>query len=171
MIGVMGCVAQLEGGAIFKSSAAVNFVAGTQATNRISTLIKRAQGGEASFSTLTIVYLEKTGTSRRSSAALHLWPSFPLLKAAISSVLFCIVPYSRGREKSRTGRDIINEIEKLKIAGIKEVHLIGQNVNSYRPKALDGLEGFRGVTPFSRLLRAVAATGIERDQIYNIIPP
>lgn len=170
MIGVMGCVAQLEGGAIFKSSAAVNFVAGTQATDRISTLIKRAQGGEAQVldidDRLPGEDWDISPVERRSPFVAFV----PIIEGCNKFCSFCIVPYSRGREKSRTGRDIINEIEKLKSSGYKEVHLIGQNVNSYRPKALDGLEGFRGVTPFSRLLRAVAATGIERIKFTTSFP-
>ena len=54
--------------------------------------------------------------------------------------------------------------------GIKEIHLIGQNVNSYRPLTDSGLEGFAGATPFSRLMRAVAATGIERVKFNTSFP-
>jgi tRNA-2-methylthio-N6-dimethylallyladenosine synthase len=53
---------------------------------------------------------------------------------------------------------------------VKEVHLIGQNVNSYRPKTIEGLEKFRGATPFSKLLRAVAATGIARIKFTTSFP-
>jgi tRNA-2-methylthio-N6-dimethylallyladenosine synthase len=58
----------------------------------------------------------------------------------------------------------------LRGQGIKEVHLIGQNVNSYRPTTESGLETFPGKTPFSRLLRAVAATGIERIKFNTSFP-
>jgi len=54
--------------------------------------------------------------------------------------------------------------------GFREVHLIGQNVNSYRPKSDAGLEGLPGATPFSKLLRAVAATGIERIKFTTSFP-
>jgi len=54
--------------------------------------------------------------------------------------------------------------------GVKEVHLIGQNVNSYRPVTKDGLEGFSGTTPFAKLLRAVAATGVERIKFNTSFP-
>jgi tRNA-2-methylthio-N6-dimethylallyladenosine synthase len=58
----------------------------------------------------------------------------------------------------------------LRREGVKEIHLIGQNVNSYRPTTDAGLEGFGGSTPFSRLLRAVAATGIERIKFTTSFP-
>ena len=58
----------------------------------------------------------------------------------------------------------------MRRSGVREVHLIGQNVNSYRPKTQSGLENFPGKTPFSRLLRAVAATGIERIKFNTSFP-
>jgi tRNA-2-methylthio-N6-dimethylallyladenosine synthase len=66
--------------------------------------------------------------------------------------------------------DIIRQVTKLREKGTKEVHLIGQNVNSYRPKVDSGLEKFRGATPFSKLLRAVAATGMERIKFTTSFP-
>jgi tRNA-2-methylthio-N6-dimethylallyladenosine synthase len=80
------------------------------------------------------------------------------------------VPFSRGREISLPAAEIIRHIQKLRQEGVKEVHLIGQNVNSYRPKSLEGLEEFCGATAFSRLLRAAAATGIERIKFTTSFP-
>jgi tRNA-2-methylthio-N6-dimethylallyladenosine synthase len=61
-------------------------------------------------------------------------------------------------------------VRQLASQGFSEIHLIGQNVNSYRPKTADGLEGFAGATPFSRLLRAVAATGFPRVKFTTSFP-
>src|SRR5678809_1612773 len=83
---------------------------------------------------------------------------------------FCIVPYSRGRERSRPASEIIAEAKRLQALGYKEIHLIGQNVNSYRPRVEDGLEGFKGATLFCRLLRAVAATGMPRIKFTTSFP-
>ena len=66
--------------------------------------------------------------------------------------------------------EIIRLVLKLRREGVKEIHLIGQNVNSYRPQTDTGLEDFQGATPFSRLLRAVAATGIERIKFTTSFP-
>ncbi len=65
-------------------------------------------------------------------------------------------------ERVQDGSFELRQVLELRRQGVKEVHLIGQNVNSYRPKTDSGLEGVDGATAFSRLLRAVAATGIER---------
>jgi tRNA-2-methylthio-N6-dimethylallyladenosine synthase len=94
----------------------------------------------------------------------------PIIEGCNKFCSFCIVPYSRGREKSRNAAEIVNEILKLRSLGYKEVHLIGQNVNSYRPRTMEGLEGYTGATPFSRLLRAVAATEMERIKFTTSFP-
>ena len=78
---------------------------------------------------------------------------------------FCIVPYVRGRERSRDPEDIINEIEALAKEGYKEVTLLGQNVNSYKGN------GNLGITKFSELLRAVnKINGIERIRFVSPHP-
>ena len=170
LIGVMGCVAQLEGDAIFQNAPAVDLIIGTQATDRIPSLIERARGGEAS-----VIDLEErqegevwdvSPAERRSPYVAFV----PIIEGCNKFCSFCIVPYSRGREKSRSGLEIVAEVNKLRSLGYKEVHLIGQNVNSYRPKSQEGLEGYSGATPFSRLLRAVATTGMERIKFTTSFP-
>jgi tRNA-2-methylthio-N6-dimethylallyladenosine synthase len=94
----------------------------------------------------------------------------PIIEGCNKFCTYCIVPYSRGREKSRPPLNIIEEVERLRREGFREVHLIGQNVNSYRPKTDVGLEDVQGATPFSRLLRAVAATGMERIKFTTSFP-
>ena len=170
VIGVMGCVAQLEGGTIFDNSDAVNFVAGTQATDRLPLLIDRAQRGEPAVLDLGD---RAAGESWNVSPAERHSPYVafvPIIEGCNKFCSFCIVPYSRGREKSRTASEIIAEVRQLMTLGYKEVHLIGQNVNSYRPQSLEGLEGYQGATLFSRLLRAVAATGIQRLKFTTSFP-
>jgi tRNA-2-methylthio-N6-dimethylallyladenosine synthase len=170
MIGVMGCVAQLEGESIFKNAGAVDFVAGTQATDRIPQLIERAQGGEEDILDLGD---REPGEEWNISPVERHSPHVafvPIIEGCNKFCSFCIVPYSRGREKSRSPKDIIDEVLRLRQAGYKEVHLIGQNVNSYRPKNQQGLEGFSGATPFSKLLRAVAATQVPRIKFTTSFP-
>src|SRR6185369_7102450 len=94
----------------------------------------------------------------------------PIIEGCNKFCTYCIVPFSRGREKSRVASDIIDEVNQLRAHGYREIHLIGQNVNSYRPKTESGLEGFAGATPFCRLLRAVAATGMDRIKFTTSFP-
>ncbi|MFN2492953.1 MAG: tRNA (N6-isopentenyl adenosine(37)-C2)-methylthiotransferase MiaB [Pyrinomonadaceae bacterium] len=169
-IGVMGCVAQLEGASIFQKSAAVDLVVGTRATDRISSLIERVRSGERA-----VIDLEEreqgevwdvSPAERRSPYVAFV----PIIEGCNKFCSFCIVPYSRGRERSRNAREIVDEIRHLRTVGYKEVHLIGQNVNSYRPTSQEGLENHSGATPFSRLLRAVAGTGMERIKFTTSFP-
>ena len=170
LIGVMGCVAQLEGGAIFEAAPAVDLIIGTQATDRIHSIIERARGGEASVIDLDErqegEVWDVSPAERRSPYVAFV----PIIEGCNKFCSFCIVPYSRGREKSRSALEIVTEVNRLRTLGYKEVHLIGQNVNSYRPKSQEGLERFSGATPFSRLLRAVAATGMERIKFTTSFP-
>lgn len=170
LIGVMGCVAQLEGEAIFDQAAGVNMVIGTRATDRIPDLIERVRGGEE-----TVIDLGE----RAESEAWNISPVerhspyvafVPIIEGCNKFCSFCIVPYSRGREKSRNATEIVNEINRLRELGYKEIHLIGQNVNSYRPRTDLGLENSCGSTPFCRLLRAVAETGMERIKFTTSFP-
>ncbi len=170
VIGVMGCVAQLEGDAIFKNAPEVDMVIGTRATDRIPSMIERAQGGEDAVIDLDE---RRDGEDWDVSPAERRSPYValvPIIEGCNKFCSFCIVPYSRGREKSRSATEIVAEVNRLRSLGYKEVQLIGQNVNSYRPKNADGLEGYDGATPFSRLLRAVAATGMERIKFTTSFP-
>lgn len=170
LVGVMGCVAQLEGDSIFERAPSVNMVIGTRATDRISSLIERAREGERKVIDLN---------ERDENEAWDVSPVerhsphvafIPIIEGCNKFCSFCIVPYSRGRERSRPASEIVAETKKLQSLGYKEIHLIGQNVNSYRPRVEDGLEGFPGATPFCRLLRAVAATGMPRIKFTTSFP-
>ena len=170
LIGVMGCVAQLEGAAMFQDTPAVDLIIGTQATDRIPSLIERAQGGEALVIDLDERQEDEVWDVSPAERHSPYVAFVPIIEGCNKFCSFCIVPYSRGREKSRTALEIVSEVNRLRSLGYKEVHLIGQNVNSYRPKSQDGLEGYSGATPFSRLLRAVAATGLERIKFTTSFP-
>nr|AFK79131.1 tRNA-i(6)A37 methylthiotransferase [uncultured bacterium F39-01] len=170
MIGVMGCVAQLEGAKVFSNSPTVNMVIGTRATDRISSMIERAARGERRVLDLGERDLNESWdvspVERRSPHVAFV----PIIEGCNKFCSFCIVPYSRGRERSRAANEITAELRNLMSLGYKEVHLIGQNVNSYRPRVDNGLEGFSGATPFCRLLRAVAATGFPRIKFTTSFP-
>jgi tRNA-2-methylthio-N6-dimethylallyladenosine synthase len=170
VIGVMGCVAQLEGEAIFDHTAGVNMVIGTRATDRIASMIERVKGGEKAVADLgeraAGEIWDVSPVERHSPYVAFV----PIIEGCNKFCSFCIVPYSRGREKSRTAVEIVEEVKRLQAFGYKEVHLIGQNVNSYRPQSSSGLDGYAGATPFSRLLRAVADTGMDRIKFTTSFP-
>src|ERR1043165_2773117 len=170
VFGVMGCVAQLEGHALFDSSPAVNLVVGTRATDRLPALIDRALDRKR-----RVIDLDERGEADTwdvpATARTSPYVAFvPIIEGCNKFCTYCIVPFSRGREKSRTAAEIVAEVKQLRDYGYREIHLIGQNVNSYRPKIEVGLENVKGATMFSRLLRAVAATGIDRIKFTTSFP-
>lgn len=169
-IGVMGCVAQLEGPSIFDRAPAVDMVIGTRATDRLPSLIERLRRGEETVIDLDDRALGESWDVSPVERHSPFVAFVPIIEGCNKFCSFCIVPYSRGREKSRPARDIVSEVTRLRELGYKEVHLIGQNVNSYRPNSEAGLEQRPGATPFCRLLRAVAETGMERIKFTTSFP-
>jgi tRNA-2-methylthio-N6-dimethylallyladenosine synthase len=170
LIGVMGCVAQLEGESLFDHSSAINLVVGTRATERLPQLIETVSGAQQRIIDIGERFdgeaWNVSSVERHSPYVAFI----PIIEGCNKFCSYCIVPYSRGRERSRTPLEIIAEVKRVRSEGYREIHLIGQNVNSYRPKTEIGLEGFPGATPFSRLLRAVAATGMERIKFTTSFP-
>src|SRR5215207_4810837 len=117
LVGVMGCVAQLEGEAIFKNSPSVQLVAGTGATDRISNLLERVMGGERRVIDLDEredeIAFEISRTDRHSKYVAFV----PIIEGCNKFCTYCIVPYSRGREKSRPADVIIKDVLSLKAEG------------------------------------------------------
>jgi tRNA-2-methylthio-N6-dimethylallyladenosine synthase len=170
VIGIMGCLAQLEGESLFDHTAKINLVVGTRATDRLPLLIEKALENQPEVIDLGE---RAEGESWNVSATARHSPYVgfvPIVEGCNKFCSYCIVPFSRGRERSRSAVEIIDEVRRLRREGYREAHLIGQNVNSYRPGIDSGLGGVPGATPFSKLLRAVAATGMERIKFTTSFP-
>ena len=151
MIAVAGCVAQAEGEEILRRAPQVDLVVGPQTYHRLPEMIERASGGTGLIDT------EFPAESKFD----HLPDPQAAGPAAFLTVqegcdkfcTFCVVPYTRGAEVSRPGTDIVAEAHRLAEAGVREITLLGQNVNAYHG-AEGGLAG---------LIRRIAAIGgIER---------
>ena len=170
VLGLLGCVAQLEGETLFQKQSGIDFVLGTRAVGRISETIEKVFAGAREIYDLDdreAAYDWTVAAAQRHSPSVAF---VPIIEGCNKFCTYCIVPFARGREKSLPAAEIIRHVLDLRRSGIREVHLIGQNVNSYRPSSAVGLEDFRGATAFSRLLRAVAATGIERVKFTTSFP-
>ena len=157
MIGVVGCVAQQEGDRLLKRVPFLDFVLGTKEFRRIPEILDALE--------VSMVRESATDLQGRVDpyAGLPLL-SYPGKAAAFVSIMqgcdnfcsYCIVPFVRGREVSRPSRDILAEIHSLSGQGVREVTLLGQNVNSYGNHSCEEI-GFVG------LLKAVQGIpGIER---------
>lgn len=170
VVGVLGCVAQLEGETLFSRANGIDFVLGTKAVGRVSKAIEKVFEGEKKILDLGEREVEYDWTVSENRQHSPYVAFVPIIEGCNKFCTYCIVPFSRGREKSLTATEIIRQVLTLKRRGVKEIHLIGQNVNSFRPKTDSGMENFSGATAFSRLLRAVAATGIERIKFTTSFP-
>lgn len=162
VIGVAGCVAQQKGEAFLKRVPYLDVVVGTHNIHRIQEILC-----EVRVNKRRVVATElSSGIDGREYGRL---PSTSGVKASVSIMrgcdnfcAYCIVPYTRGREVSRTGADIMNEVSALAQRGIKEITLIGQNVNSY---------GIGTNLDFTALLRKVCRVdGISRVRFMTSHP-
>ena len=170
MVGVMGCVAQLEGETLFEKIKGVDLVLGTRAVGRAAGAIEAVLEHGPGFTDLGEREADYDWSVAETQQHSPYVAFVPIIEGCNKFCTYCIVPFSRGRETSLPASEIVRQVLELRRRGVKEIHLIGQNVNSYRPKTDSGMEGFAGATPFSRLLRAVAATGIERIKFNTSFP-
>ena len=132
IFGIAGCMAQKEGEALIKRAPHIDFVLGTSKVHSLSQTVRRI---EAERGHVVDVNLTETELPDESEAPvlrdgkLSAW--VPIMYGCNNFCTYCIVPYVRGRERSRLPEDIVREVEQAVKAGYKEVTLLGQNVNSY----------------------------------------
>ena len=124
-----GCVAQQAGENILKRAPYVDLVIGTQRVYELPELIKRIEAGERIVSVDETPYAEREIEINRVKSV-NAW--IPIMEGCNNFCTYCIVPYTRGRERSRKAELIINEAKKALAEGFKEITLLGQNVDSYK---------------------------------------
>lgn len=123
-----GCVAQQEGEKLLRRVPELDLVMGPQHVNRLGELLERVEGGEQVVATEPILILEDITKPRRDSR-ITAWVN--VIYGCNERCTYCIVPYTRGSEQSRTPEAIRQEIETLGTQGYKEVTLLGQNIDAY----------------------------------------
>ena len=158
IIGVGGCVASQEGAAIIERAPYVDLVFGPQTLHRLPELIARREREQRSQVDISFPEIEKFD---------HLPPARVEGATAFVSIMegcskycsYCVVPYTRGEEVSRPFDDVLTEVAGLAAQGVREVTLLGQNVNAYRGKMGDTSD----IADFALLIEYVAEIpGIER---------
>ena len=130
IIGVIGCMAERMGDELVRDYG-VDFVAGPDAYMDIPNLLAQCEQGERAIN----VTLSKTETYRDIMPARigkQISGFVSIMRGCNNFCSYCVVPYTRGRERSRDVESILNEVKDLQVKGYKEVTLLGQNVNSYR---------------------------------------
>ncbi len=141
-----GCVAQQAGKTLFQRAPYVDLVLGTQRLYELPNLVKRIEAGERVVSVEETPF-EESDIQINRVKSINAW--VPIMEGCNNFCTYCIVPYTRGRERSRKPELILSEIKKALSEGFKEITLLGQNVDSYGKD----LEGWN----LSRLLREVNA--------------
>jgi tRNA-2-methylthio-N6-dimethylallyladenosine synthase len=156
-IAVAGCVAQAEGEEIIRRAPAVDLVVGPQSYHRLPGLLARVEDGEAVVDTEFPVedkFDILKAPSREATRARGVSAFVTVQEGCDKFCTFCVVPYTRGAEVSRPVAKIVAEVERLADAGVREVTLIGQNVNAYHGDGPD-----RRAWSLGRLLHRVAEVG------------
>ncbi|NOZ64823.1 MAG: tRNA (N6-isopentenyl adenosine(37)-C2)-methylthiotransferase MiaB [Caldiserica bacterium] len=131
LLGVMGCMAQKEGKALLERFAFLDLVVGTHRLWDLPALLERAKkerilATESTYQNFPLPKIAAGGVSAFIS----------IMRGCNNFCSYCIVPYVRGRERSRPPEDILEEVKGLVKRGVKEITLLGQNVNSYRGVSL-----------------------------------
>ncbi len=157
LVGVTGCLAQQEQETLFKRAPHIDFVLGTMALRQLPRLVAEAQAGKARVMDTGEYpdnHLFPPSVARRRDTAKAL---VTIIEGCNHACTYCIVPTTRGTERSRPFADVVAEVRALADAGYREVELLGQNVNSYaggctfaellaRVAEVDGLEWIRFTT-------------------------
>jgi tRNA-2-methylthio-N6-dimethylallyladenosine synthase len=157
IIGVGGCVASQEGETIRKRAPFVDVVFGPQTLHRLPEMINQIKGGSSSVVDVSFPEIEKFDRLPEPRAD---GPSafVSIMEGCSKYCTFCVVPYTRGEEVSRPVDDVLFEIAQLASQGVREVNLLGQNVNAFRGPHFDG-----AICTFAELLELVASIdGIDR---------
>jgi len=149
-IAVAGCVAQAEGAEIIARAPAVDIVVGPQSYHRLPELLARHERGQGS-----VLDTEFPAESKFDEITVARKVTGPTAFVTVQEgcdkfCTFCVVPYTRGAEVSRPAAAILQEIRDLAQDGVREVTLLGQNVNAYHGEAVDGEWGL------GRLIREIA---------------
>src|SRR5689334_19270363 len=148
VFGVLGCVAQQEGERIFEKAPHVSLVAGSASYPRLAEMLVQLEAGNRRVTGLSLDTDEtfETPFTRRDNPHRAY---ITIIEGCDKACAYCVVPFTRGPERSRTSESVLREARSLAETGYTEVQLLGQNVNSYRDPSPAGWD-------FARLL---AATG------------
>ncbi|VAX12490.1 tRNA-i(6)A37 methylthiotransferase [hydrothermal vent metagenome] len=157
VIGVGGCVASQEGEAILKRAPYVDLVFGPQTLHRLPQMLDEARSRQHSVVDISFPEIEKFDhLPMPRSEGVSAFVS--IMEGCSKYCTFCVVPYTRGEEFSRPFDDIVAEVAQLAEQGVREVTLLGQNVNAYRGQTHEG-----GEADLALLISFVAAIeGIDR---------
>ncbi len=177
MIGVAGCVAQAEGDEILRRAPAVDLVIGPQTYHRLPEALKRVKRGERVLETDYAIedkFEHLPAPDKARTRARGVTAFLTVQEGCDKFCTFCVVPYTRGSEVSRPVAQIVAEAQKLVDAGVREITLLGQNVNAWHGVGADGEKWGLGellhrLTQIEGLARLRYTTSHPRDMDDSLI--
>lgn len=149
--GVLGCVAQQEGEKIFARAPYVSLVSGSASYRKLPEMLARLEAGENRITGLDDRQTEETFETEFTARQSPYRGYITIIEGCDKFCAYCVVPYTRGKERSRGSNSVLDEARQIADQGFTEIQLLGQNVNSYRDP-----EGKRS---FAELLAAVGEVG------------
>ena len=153
--GVLGCVAQQEGEKIFERAPYVSLVSGSASYRKLPEMLSRLEAGENRITGLDDRQTDETFETEFTSRQNPYRGYITIIEGCDKFCAYCVVPYTRGKERSRGSRSVLAEARRIADQGYTEIQLLGQNVNSYRDP--------EGKLSFAELLAAVGEVpGIRR---------
>ncbi len=153
--GVLGCVAQQEGEKIFERAPYVSLVSGSASYRKLPEMLARLEAGETRITGLDDRQTDETFETEFTARQNPYRGYITIIEGCDKFCSYCVVPYTRGKERSRTSSSVLDEARRIADLGYTEIQLLGQNVNSYRDP--------EGKSSFAELLAAVGEVrGIRR---------
>src|SRR6201996_504268 len=153
--GVLGCVAQQEGERIFERAPYVSLVSGSASYRKLPEMLQRLEAGESPITGLDDRRTEETFETEFTARTNPHRAYITIIEGCDKFCAYCVVPYTRGKERSRTSTSVLAEARRAAEAGYTEIQWLGQNVNSYQDR--------EGQRTFAELLTAVGQVpGIRR---------
>ncbi len=149
--GVLGCVAQQEGDKIFERAPYVSLVSGSASYRKLPEMLSRLEAGETRITGLDDRQTDETFETEFTARQNPYRGYITIIEGCDKFCAYCVVPYTRGKERSRSSTSVLSEARRIAELGYTEIQLLGQNVNSYRDP-----EGKRS---FAELLAAVGQVG------------
>ena len=158
--GVLGCVAQQEGEKIFERAPYVSLVSGSASYRKLPEMLARLEAGEKRITGLDDRQTDETFETEFTARQNPYRGYITIIEGCDKFCAYCVVPYTRGKERSRTSTSVLAEARRIADAGYTEIQLLGQNVNSYRDP--------EGKLSFAELLAAVGqVAGHPAGSVYD----
>ena len=153
--GVLGCVAQQEGERIFERAPHVSLVCGSASYRNLPQMLAQIEAGEARVTGLDDRQTEETFDTECTARSNPHRGYITIIEGCDKFCAYCVVPYTRGKERSRTSESVLGEARRMADAGYTDIQLLGQNVNSYKDPT--------GKRSFAELLAAIGELpGVKR---------